>query len=138
MKFVILSAVCCIAGILCSAIGQEAPKPPKPPVFILSKDEGVAKALLQTQFQLIQTQLQLSLRNHQDQVNQFVADTLKAHGNPSNVHWNPQSYEFETDAGPKAPAVSSPGSSGAGEGDIKSQPPQEIPKKPDAKPPVKP
>lgn len=96
---------------------QSAPAPPAPPAqlpqttgapkFPLSKEEEYHRQALEAKWNLIQSQINSAVQSHTQELNQFISDTLKAHGDPKNVSFDVKTYSFtvtEPTPGPVKPA----------------------------------
>jgi hypothetical protein len=90
-------------------LAQE-PKPPVPPKvqevtaapkMVLNKEEEYHREALQAEWNLMMTQIQDTVKAHSEKLNVFIAETLKAHGNPKNVTFDPNTYSFVSDSKPK-------------------------------------
>lgn len=95
MKFFAVCVFLGMIGWLC-VVNAQSPQPK----FMLSELETIKIENLKLKSELLRMETTL----HNVEVQAFVQKTLKDHGDPANVKWNPSKYEFDVTPTP-APAV---------------------------------
>ena len=100
VKILLLIVFLLIAVVTIWKVSAQSQLPVQTGCVFCDEKENLELRALKAEFQVLQSQIQTALENHNRQVSDFVDRTLKHHDHPK-FHWNPTQYVFEADKAPE-------------------------------------